>query len=455
VILASLILLGSAQLSNAEFSAKIEKLAMETSGPGTSAIVIQDGRPVFLRAHGLADTAKQKKFTTNTAFEIGSISKQFVGTAILMLVKDKKLSLSDKLYQHLPEIPEAWRGASIQQTLHHMSGIPDYEEIAGYDFYNGARSEASIISEASKKEPEFKPGDRFQYSNTGYFLLSMIVSRRSGMPVGQFLESKIFKPLGMTGTYASTVPPIPSAATGYHRRTGELKAQPPIAWSSTLGAGGIVSTLGDIAVWDASLYTEKLLPDHLRNLLWSTATANDGTRINYGFGWISDSYRDIPRQNHSGQTNGFTCYYFRFPSRRTSVFAVTNTYGGRVGAVANALAAHFVAGASMHSLAPIPGVDESERQTHLKMLRQAVLAEGDDLISPGIKDFATKDEFKGLRDPLQPLFADVRAFERVKEKKVNDTTVEYTYRLTSKSTITFFIFRVIGGKMTFLSFGDE
>lgn len=455
MILAALIFTGL-QMPDAQFNARIDQLIAQSGGPGASAIVLKEGKPIYLKAFGLADKDKQTKFTTRTAFEVGSISKQFVGASILLLVKDKKLSIGDKLGKHLPEIPETWKNATIEQTLHHMSGIPDYEEIAGYDFYNAERTEADIIAEASKKPLDFQPGEKFSYSNTGYFLLSMIVTRASGTPVGKFLEEKIFAPLGMTETYAQTIPTRPIAATGYHNRSGKQTAQPRIAWSSTLGAGGIVSTLNDITRWDQALDSDKLLPDALRNQLWSTAKFNDGKPNPYGFGWFSDSYRDIPRQNHSGQTNGFTCFYLRFPSKKVTVFTVTNTYGGRVGPVANALAAHFVPGASFQSWAKLP--DSDKKATHLAMLKQAVLGEGGhDLLSEGIKNFATNKDFDAMRAELKPFMTDTGEFQLLKEKVTNpeNDTREYTYRLDSKAGTRFWVFRVTAGKMGFLTWGDE
>lgn len=460
VTLALAIVFATPQLPESKFFDKMQQLALETTGPGSAAVVVRDGRPIFLKAYGLADTETKKKFATSTAFEIGSISKQFVATALLMLVAERKLSLTDPLGKHLPELPEAWRSATIEQTLHHMSGIPDYEAIAGYDYYNAPRSEKDVIDQAASKAPEFKPGDRWDYSNTGYYLLSMIVAKRSGIPVGQFLEERIFRPLGMTSTYAQTMPTKRLAATGYHSRSGKQTAQPPIAWSSTYGAGGIVSTLSDMTLWDNALYTEKLLPARLRDMLWSSAKTNAGDTVNYGFGWFTGSYRDIPRQDHGGQTNGFTCYYYRFPQHRMAIFAVTNTYGGRVGSMANALAAHFVPGASFYSLPAVSGADAERSKTHLAMLKQAVLGEGGfDLVSEGIKNFATEKSFEAMREPLKPSLGSMKSFQLVKEKQVkmaNGTeTPEFTYRMESADGIRFWVFRVQDGKMTFLSWGDE
>ena len=121
---------------------------------------------------------------------------------------------------HLPDLPEAWRAATVEQVMHHVSGIPDYEGIVGYDFYNVDREPRAIIEAAATRAPAFEPGERFEYSNTGYFLLSLIVERESGIPFERFLEQRIFAPLEMRSTYTRAPPEGVTPATGYHSRSG-------------------------------------------------------------------------------------------------------------------------------------------------------------------------------------------------------------------------------------------
>ncbi|MEZ0326966.1 MAG: serine hydrolase domain-containing protein [Fimbriimonas sp.] len=322
--------------------AKLETLFKESGVPGAAVGVIKDGTVIYRRAFGVADVDKQTPFTSDMAFEIGSLSKQFTAVSILMLVKEGKFALSDPIGAILPDLPEKWRAATVELVLHHMSGIPDYEEIAGYDFYNRAHEGKEIIASAASKEPAFKPGEKFYYSNTGYYLLSQIVETKAGVPFGKFIEERVFKPLGMTHTYAINRPKDTKLPTGYHSRTGTRVAQPPIAWTSSLGAGAIVSTLDDMAKWDASLYTEKLLPANLRDKLWETTKTLDGSPVQYGFGWFMSTYQGSPFQNHSGQTNGFTCFYNRFPKQKVSVIGFTNTYGGSIYKMVRAATEQFV-----------------------------------------------------------------------------------------------------------------
>ncbi len=395
------------------FDVALENTFRQSGAPGMGVGLFRNGRLIFTRAFGLADEAAKRPMRADMPFEIGSLSKQFTAFALLMLVHEGKLKLDEKLGDVLPDLPESWRTATIEQTLHHMSGIPDYEEIAGYDFYNRPREPQEILASVATKPLDFPHGAKYSYSNTGYFLLSLVLEKRSGLPSGKFLEDRIFRPLGMDQTYASTVRPNANLPQGYHSRTGSRQPQPPIAWTSTLGAGGIVSTIRDLGKWDAALYTEKLLPSRLRDKMWETTKTTSGEPVSYGFGWVMGTYRGAPRQNHSGQTNGFTCVIHRFPSLKLTAIGFTNTYGGNVVFPATGLAmAHFSKELSYLSIPVPPDPDPARTERHFKALRQAVLAEGDlSLLRQGLKDFATKAEFAASRDEIRPMLAGHRAFK--------------------------------------------
>ncbi len=447
------------------FHARIERQFLASGVPGAAIQVVQDGRVVYRKALGLADIEKKTPATDKMAFEIGSVSKQFVATALLMLVADGKVRLEDTIGNVFLgtryTLPASWCASTVDQVLHHVSGIPDYEAIAGYDYYNAPRKPEDIIAEASKKEPEFKPGDKFDYSNTGYFLISMIVEEKSGMRVGRFLTKRIFEPLGMKSTYADVRPSGVTPMTGYHSRSGTRTKQPPIAWTSTLGAGGIVSTLDDMMKWDAALYTDKLVKQSLLSKIWTPGRFNDGTVNTYGYGWFDTKYRGIAEINHSGQTNGFTCYYRRFPEKKCSVWAFTNTYDGNVFEMVDSAAAHFVPGASYRGL-PLAKEQEAERSAlHMKALRQAAFAEGDmALLGPNIKNFAIEERFKVSREELKGYLEQVKsfAFIRVTQRKARSGALvdDYLYRqeLTS-GEMKFWTLGFSGGLMSGIRVEDE
>jgi CubicO group peptidase (beta-lactamase class C family) len=452
---------GSPGLQESAFDQELRKSFEQSGAPGAAVGVFREGKLVFTRAFGVANEEPKQPFKAEMQFEIGSLSKQFTAFSLLMLVSEGKLALGEKLGDILPGLPESWRGATVEQTLHHMSGIPDYEEIAGYDFYNSPRQPKEIIESAATKSPEFKPGEKFQYSNTGYFLLSMVAEKKSGMPLGKFLETRIFKPLGMADTYAETVPSRTRLPQGYHSRSGMRMPQPPIAWSSTLGAGGIVSTMADLAKWEASLHTEKLLSAAIRDRMFQPAKTLSGGTIDYGFGWGVETYRGLPRHTHSGQTNGFTCVISRVPSLKTMAVAFSNTYGGGVVFSLHRLALpHFNPELSYLSLEIPKDPDPARTALHLRALRQAALAEGDiGLLRPGVKDFATNPQFASERDRIKPMLEKLKSFRYIRSSKRKASTGqdldEHLYRLDYDGGQVFWSLRFIEGLLTGLNWEVE
>lgn len=447
------------QLSADAFTKRVADKIVESGVPGAALAVFQDGKVIHQQAAGLADVERKVAYTPELAFEIGSLSKQFTACAILMLVAEQKLDLATPIGSLLADLPEAWRAATVEQVLHHVSGIPDYEAIVGYDFYNEPCSAADVIRRAAEHKPSFRPGERFEYSNTGYYLLSLIVERTSGLAFDRFLATRIFAPLGMSSSYALERPAGVRVATGYHSRSGTRTAQPPIAWSSTLGAGGIVSTVADLLLWDEALYTDRLLPAPLRAKLWEPAKANDGSTIPYGAGWFTDSTRDLAHLSHSGGTNGFSCYYLRFPEQHVAVIEHCNTYGGRTGSIPPAAAAHFLPALNYYSLTVPKDEDPDTTAEHLAALRQAVLAEGElDLLGDGMRRFATDASFTPQRDPLRALLDSSRSFRflRVRTRPGKEGPLEeFLYRQAHGSGETFWTMRFSEGVLVSLNWEDE
>lgn len=441
---------------DAAFTQRLRAEFERSGNPGFVAAVFRDGKVVYREAFGLADVDTKAPMTADHAFEVGSVSKQFVAVCVLMLVEDKKLRLDMKLDEALPSAPSKWHHVTVEQLLRHTSGVPDYEEIATYDFYNQARTPQEIFDQALKKDLDFPAGDKYSYSNTGYVLLSLIVERAANVPIGEFLESKIFRPLGMTHTYASSVPHTPTAASGYHSRTGERKKQPPIAWTSTLGAGGIVSTVDDMLKWDEALYTDRLLKKDVLAQVWTKGKLNGGGTSNYGFGWITDQFRGFDRQQHSGQTNGFTCYYLRYPAQRTSVLVWTNTYGGSIGMPSTMLAAQFVPGMSYLTRTLPNDPDPARTRLHLNALKQAVLAEGDmALLSEFMKGFATKDEYKAIRNEVVDYVRTAQRLEYMSVAPRSDNRQAFLYRLTHANGVYFFTLTIRDGLLVGLNWEPE
>jgi D-alanyl-D-alanine carboxypeptidase len=334
----------------------VRSFMQERRIPGVTYALVSNGRVLASRQLGLADVELRVPVTDSTVFEIGSISKQFVAAAVMLLVEQGRLGLDDPIHRHLADLPSDWMGVTIRQLLTHTSGIPDYEEIATYDVYRFRLTPEEVIRIAHSRPVDFAPGTGFYYSNTGYFLLSRIVERVEGEPLGRVLQRRIFGPLRMTRTrMADPEAIIPNRASGYWvNRTGELINRMPTETSSTLGAGGILSSVGDMALWDAALRDDRLLSAASRRTMWTPVQLPGGQRtrwpggtpVDYAFGWEVTPMDGVPSQHHTGQVAGFTAYWARFPQQDVAVVIFLNRYQAGAGPMMQRI---------MHTLVPALG----------------------------------------------------------------------------------------------------
>ncbi len=329
----------------------IENYLDENNIPGGLVAVASRGRIVHLKPYGMANVELSVPVTDSTVFEIGSISKQFVSAAVMLLVQEIRLELDDPIHKYLPDLPSEWLGVTVRHLLTHTSGIPDYEEILTYDVYGFRLTPEQVIQSAHSRPMDFAPGEGWYYSNTGYFLLSMIVERVEGQPLGRVLQYRIFDPLGMTQTrMADPEAIIPHRASGYWvNKVGELINRRPTETSSTLGAGGILTSAYDLAKWDEALYGERLLSAESKAAMWTPVVLPDGESVGYGFGWGVGDYEGLPLQSHGGQVAGFVANLSRFPQQEAAIIVFLNRY--RVSSRRLSLA---VLHTFMPSLGPIP-----------------------------------------------------------------------------------------------------
>jgi CubicO group peptidase (beta-lactamase class C family) len=319
--------------------------------PGGLVAVASRGRIIHLRPYGMANVELSVPVTDSTVFEIGSISKQFVSAAVLLLVQEDRLELDDPIHQYLPHLPSEWLGVTVRHLLTHTSGIPDYEEIRTYDVYGFRLTPGEVIQIAHSRPMDFAPGAGWYYSNTGYFILSMIVERIEGRPLGQVLQSRIFEPLGMTQTrMADPEVIIPHRASGYWvDKAGDLINRRPTETSSTLGAGGILSSAFDLAKWDEALYGDRLLSAESKAIMWTEVILPNGEGTGYAFGWSVRPYQGLTSQSHGGQVAGFVANFSRFPEQGAAIVVFLNRYRVSSGNLRVAVLHTF-----MPSLGPIP-----------------------------------------------------------------------------------------------------
>ncbi|KAA3658611.1 MAG: class A beta-lactamase-related serine hydrolase [Calditrichaeota bacterium] len=335
----------------AELDKRVEAHMSKSNIPGGLVAVVSKGEILHLRTYGFANVELAVPVSDSTVFEIGSISKQFVAATVMLLVEKNKLALDDPIHKYLAYLPSEWLGVTIRQMLTHTSGIPDYEEIRTYDAYRFRLTPEEVIRIAHSRPMDFAPGTGRYYSNTGYFLLSMIVEQVEGEPLGQILQKRIFKPLQMTQTrFADPEAIIPHRASGYWvNKVNQLINRQATETSSTLGAGGLLSSVYDLAKWDAALHGDKFLSEKSKTEMWTPAILPDGKNTEYGFGWRVAPYKGLKSQSHSGQVAGFVAYFSRFPEQEIAIIIFLNRYRVRANPIKDAVAHTF-----MPSLGPLP-----------------------------------------------------------------------------------------------------
>jgi CubicO group peptidase (beta-lactamase class C family) len=301
-----------------------------SSVPGASVVVIRDGQEVLVRSFGMADPEARVAADGQTNYRLASLTKQFTATAILLLVKDGRLSLDDRVREILPGLPAYASDVRIRHLLTHTSGLWAYEDFVPDSQSTQVHDRDVPLLIQQAESLYFHPGSAYRYSNTGYALLALVVERRSGMPFARFLHERIFQPLGMQSTvaYEAGISTVPHRAFGYSPTGSSFSRTDQSSTSAVLGDGGVYSSIHDLAIWDRALDSRVLLGERLQQEAWSAARLNDGTLIRYGFGWFVDNEGEDLRVSHHGETMGFTNFILKYPSRRLTVIVLTNRTGG-------------------------------------------------------------------------------------------------------------------------------
>ncbi len=293
--------------------------------PGLSLAVTINSELIFTKGYGLASVELKSPALAESVYEVASITKQFTAVAILELARAHKLTLDDTLGHLLPGGPDFWNHITVRNLLTHTSGIPDFDDGNVFDVRRDY-SEDELVHLAAGLPLKFATGSRWSYSNTGYVLLGIIVHRVSGKAYGDFLREGIFSPLHMVNTRVNSESDIiPFRADGYRLEDGVLKNQEFLASGLRgLGDGGIVSTVVDMAKWDAGLQSGALLPPEVWQEVFTPVALNSGKTFPYGFGWFIREQGGHPYYEHSGNLQGFASHFLRFPRERVSVVVLAN-----------------------------------------------------------------------------------------------------------------------------------
>ena len=315
--------------------------------PGLSLAVVRGGAVVRASGYGSASLELDVPVTPQTVFQIGSITKQFTATAIMMLAEEGRVSLEESVTHALEGLPAAWEGVTVRHLLDHTSGIKSFTGIpdvmARLTFLPASRDE--VVALVADAPLEFAPGEQYAYNNTGYYLLGHIIERASGQPYGDFLGDRIFAPLKMEATRVNDLKDIlPDRACGYEWAEDRWRNADHISMTWPFSAGALVSTTLDLARWDAALGSETLLPKAAWEMMWAPTTLTDGTKTGYGFGWAVGDYEGHPSVGHSGGIPGFMTHAERFPADDLAVIVLANVAPADPALIARGVAGHYVPG---------------------------------------------------------------------------------------------------------------
>jgi CubicO group peptidase (beta-lactamase class C family) len=324
--------------------------------PGVAVGIYSRGNILLAKGYGLANVELGVPVKAETIFQSGSVGKQFVSAAIMMLVKGGRISLRDSIAKYFPRAPASWKPIRIENLLSHTSGLAEYESPdrtgpKGQFYLRLDFTESQLLRKIEALPIENAPGAKWNYRNTNYVLLGILIHRVTGMFYADYLAKRIFKPLHMTATrLISDADIIPNRSAGYQWESGQLKNQDWVSptFDSTAD-GALYFDVLDLAKWDGALYTTQLLTQASLDRMWTIYKLNDGkpNPDNYGFAWAIGSQNGRRVIEHSGAWQGFTCDISRYVDDALTVVVLTNLDAARPDYMA-----HVIAGVADTPLLP-------------------------------------------------------------------------------------------------------
>jgi CubicO group peptidase (beta-lactamase class C family) len=296
--------------------------------PGSTIAIVRDGEVIYSKAFGMADLENGIANQRDMVFRLGSITKQFTTVAIMMLEQEGKLKVTDDILLHLPDYTPPSSTITIEHLMTHTSGIPNYTAIPGWmDIKIRENLSVEEMMAGWQDLPlEFEPGSKWNYSNSGYFMLGAIIESASGIPYDEFIEERIFKKLGMNSSYYDhSERIIPNRARGYDKGPdgGFINAS-FLDMGQPYAAGSLASTIEDMARWDAALYTDAILPQEALERMWTSYKLTDGSDSGYGYGWAIGEHNGHKVVSHGGGIPGFRTQGYRLPDQKLYVSVLSN-----------------------------------------------------------------------------------------------------------------------------------
>jgi CubicO group peptidase (beta-lactamase class C family) len=297
--------------------------------PGCAVAIARDSKLIYSKGYGLANLEENLPITPDTVFDIGSTSKQFTAASILLLEKQGKLSVNDDVRKYIPELPDYGKKITILHLLNHTSGLRDYLtlfDLSGINIDNVTTDYEALALITRQTALNFDPGSDWLYSNTGFFLLSVIVKRVSGQSLHDFAAANIFVPLGMTHTLYRTSHTllIPNRALAYDPVPKNPGFTLDVSYFEQTGDGAVHTTVGDLLKWDENFYSGAIGGKALLSELQRPGTLNSGKTLDYAKGFFVEDFRGLPTVRHGGSWGGYRAELLRFPQQHFSVVCLCN-----------------------------------------------------------------------------------------------------------------------------------
>lgn len=318
--------------------------------PGLALLVARDGKTVRAQGYGLANVELHVPVKPETIFQSGSVGKQFTATAVMMLVEEGKIGLDDPITKYLKGTPASWNEVTIRELLSHTAGFTDYPK--NFDFRRDY-TEAQLLKIVEGIPLAFPPGTKWSYANLGYLTLGVLIHQVTCKFYGDFLQERIFQPLGMTTTrIISEADIVPNRAAGYRLVKGELKNQEWVSPTlNTTADGALYFSVLDLAKWDAALYTEKLLKRSTLDQMWTVAKLKNGepNSGHYGFGWEIQTKGSHRVVEHNGSWQGFETHISRYMEDKLTVVVLANLDSADPGKIADHVAELYLEPARLSS----------------------------------------------------------------------------------------------------------
>jgi D-alanyl-D-alanine carboxypeptidase len=420
----------------APVTAAVDKLFTTAQPPGAAIGVVQDGKLVYIKTYGLRNIAKNEPVDENTRFEIGSVTKQFTAAAILQLQEAGKLSIDDKLAKYFPDFPHA-NEITLRQLLNQVSGLEDYL-LKVPPSQLSAPGGLSAVAALVQGPLHFTPGTKWEYCNTNYYVLGNVVEKVSGQSWDDYVREHLFAPAGMThSAFINDEPNLDDYAVGYWKgMRGNLPLQPaPLireGWAG--GAGAILSTVGDMAAWDAALTSGKIVSAADYALMSTPPTLPNGAPDTYGMGLGADPLDGHKRIWHSGGSLGSVTMNAMYPDDGIDIITFANsTAAADPGAVEETVLEAIFPDAAANAHAAAPGEDLAMRPRILHLLDEAMngTLQSSEL-TPGFAKAATPETQKQIAQMFVSLGRPTAVIFKGKDER-GDVTI-YHYRVEFATT---------------------